>query len=56
MTLLTRIIAKEDSAHPYSDSTLCMLLKKEGVSLSRRTIAKYREAAGLPCSSKRRRR
>ena len=31
------------------------LLQKEGIQIFRRTVAKYREEAGIPGSSKRRR-
>lgn len=37
------IIASEDPTHPYSDQALSEKLKKEGISVSRRTVAKYRE-------------
>lgn len=42
-TILTDILDKEDRNKPFSDSALCRQLKLRGVSLSRRTVAKYRE-------------
>ena len=46
-TILLRIIDEEPKASPYSDQKLCELLAKAGVDISRRTVAKYREAAGI---------
>lgn len=37
------LINKEDKKRPLSDNTLSKLLAKENVSISRRTVAKYRE-------------
>lgn len=37
------IIASENPARPYSDQALSAELEKEGISISRRTVAKYRE-------------
>ena len=41
---LKAIIASENPNKPYSDSTLSNLLKQKGIKISRRTVAKYREA------------
>lgn len=38
----------EDKARPLSDEKLRQLLEGEGIVLSRRTVAKYREEMGLP--------
>jgi RNA polymerase sigma-54 factor len=38
-----------------SDDTLVTLLRKEGVDIARRTVAKYREALRIPSSVQRRR-
>lgn len=51
---LAGLVSREDSSHPLSDQKLASLLKKEGVSVSRRTVAKYREALGIPASWERR--
>ena len=43
-------IQDEDKSHPLSDQTICDLLKNEGVAISRRTTAKYREEMSIPGS------
>lgn len=53
---LVRLIAAEDSADPLSDQALLAELAREtGVTLARRTIAKYREAQGIPAAHRRKR-
>jgi len=47
---LTELIAGEDHQRPLSDQKLADLLKEGGVDISRRTVAKYREAEGIPAS------
>jgi RNA polymerase sigma-54 factor len=50
------IVNKEDKHKPLSDQEIVELLKdQEGMVVSRRTIAKYREQLGIPSSSKRKR-
>ncbi|MGE7907014.1 RNA polymerase factor sigma-54 [Peribacillus sp. NPDC094092] len=49
------LIADEDKIKPFSDQKLCQIFANEGMKISRRTIAKYREDLGIPGSSKRRR-
>jgi RNA polymerase sigma-54 factor len=50
------IIEKEDKQKPLSDAEIVEFLKKqEGMVVSRRTIAKYRDQLGIPSSSKRKR-
>ncbi len=50
------IIQAEDPKHPVSDQAISERLRAEkGVDLARRTVAKYREALGIPSSSGRRR-
>ena len=48
------LIAAEDSSHPLSDDAIAAKLKAEGFHLSRRTVAKYRDAEGIPGSAQRR--
>ncbi len=48
------IIDMEDKRAPVSDDEICERLKKEGVEVSRRTVAKYREEMGIPSSRERR--
>ncbi len=52
---IRKLIADEDPAEPLSDHQLAELLSQDGVQVARRTVAKYREALGLPSSSGRRR-
>ncbi|WP_448581240.1 RNA polymerase factor sigma-54 [Thermaurantiacus sp.] len=50
------LIEAEEPLKPLSDADLQSLLEKEGHALSRRTIAKYREAMQIPSSFDRKRR
>lgn len=52
---LARLIREEDPRHPLSDQALAQRLAEEGVSAARRTVAKYRQALGLPPAHGRRR-
>lgn len=53
---LEKMISKEDKQKPLSDQELSARLRAEqGIVLSRRTVAKYRDQLGLPSSSKRKR-
>ncbi len=52
---LRELINDEDKGKPLSDQKLVELLKAESFELSRRTVAKYREALKIPSSSKRKR-
>ena len=47
-------IAQESPQKPYSDEDLSTFLSNAGIPIARRTVAKYREEAGIPSSSKRR--
>ena len=53
--LLKGFIDSEDADAPYSDRQLEEMLKEKGHNISRRTIAKYREAMGIPSSQDRKR-
>ena len=48
------LIRGEDAAAPLSDEAIRLALEKSGISVSRRVIAKYRAALGIPPASKRR--
>ncbi len=50
---IKKIVGSEDPQKPYSDSDIVKLLKESGISIARRTIAKYREMMGILPSSKR---
>jgi RNA polymerase sigma-54 factor len=41
------MIASENKSHPLSDSELAAALQREGIRISRRTVAKYREEERL---------
>jgi RNA polymerase sigma-54 factor len=47
------IIKDEDKAKPLSDSEILLTLGKENITISRRTVAKYREQLGILSASKR---
>ena len=52
---IKEIIDSEDPKKPCSDQDMVEILSKKGIEISRRTVAKYREAMGILSSSKRRR-
>lgn len=52
---LKELIDNEDSTHPLKDNELTELLNKQGVEISRRTVAKYREQMGILVAGKRKR-
>lgn len=51
--LIKRLISEENPKKPLSDSSLQLLIKKEGVPIARRTVAKYREEMGIVSSMQR---
>jgi len=51
---LKALIAGEDPQKPLSDEKLCEAMQALGIPLSRRTVAKYRGALGIPPASRRR--
>ena len=51
---IKKVISEEDQIKPYSDSRIVEIMKSEGISIARRTVAKYREMTGILPSSKRR--
>lgn len=50
---IKKLIKSEDKTHPLSDQKICDLLQGQGVQISRRTVAKYREEMQLAGSSQR---
>lgn len=48
---LTELMETEDKRHPLSDRELTEQLTAEGIRISRRTVAKYRENMGIPGAS-----
>ena len=45
---LKAIVDAEDRSRPLSDEKIAAALKAEGIEIARRTVAKYREALGIP--------
>ncbi len=50
---IRNIISGEDTRKPLSDSEIVDILSNQGISIARRTVAKYREMMGILPSSKR---
>jgi RNA polymerase sigma-54 factor len=53
---LKELLLAEDQQHPLSDQKLAHMLADEGVSVARRTVAKYREELNIEPSWVRKRR
>jgi RNA polymerase sigma-54 factor len=51
---IQQLIAGENKTKPLSDQDICNILKRLGIVISRRTVAKYREAMAIGSSAKRR--
>jgi RNA polymerase sigma-54 factor len=49
--LITEWIKQEDKHQAYSDQALVDKLAERGIMIARRTVAKYREALGIPTKS-----
>jgi RNA polymerase sigma-54 factor len=50
---ITKLISAEDKQVPFSDQKICDCLQEEGIQISRRTVAKYREELRIPSSGAR---
>ena len=46
--LIREIISAEDPENPYSDQKISRMLARQGIDISWRTVAKYREAMLIP--------
>lgn len=53
--MLKKIVAAENPQKPLSDNRIAEMLEAEGIHVARRTLAKYREALGIPPSNERKR-
>jgi RNA polymerase sigma-54 factor len=53
---IRKLIGAENPAKPLSDSKITKLLADQGISVARRTVAKYRESMNIGSSSERRKR
>jgi RNA polymerase sigma-54 factor len=51
-----KLIEEEDARHPFTDDQLAAMLQSQGIQLTRRTVAKYREDLNIPSTHQRRRR
>jgi len=51
-----KLIEDEDPRHPLTDDQLAAMLQAQGIQLTRRTVAKYREDLNIPSTHQRRRR
>jgi RNA polymerase sigma-54 factor len=51
--VIKKLIAAENVEKPLSDNKIAVLLSGQGVQVARRTVAKYREAMGIPPSNER---
>jgi len=51
-----KLIEDEDVRHPLTDDQLAAMLGAQGIRLTRRTVAKYREDLNIPSTHQRRRR
>jgi RNA polymerase sigma-54 factor len=54
--IISEILSREDPAMPLSDEAITAELQRRGLRIARRTVAKYRDALGLPSAHLRRRR
>lgn len=52
--IIKKIVTEEDSHKPFSDQYIAEMLKKGGITIARRTVAKYREELGIPSQIQRR--
>lgn len=53
--MIKEAVDDEDPSKPLSDQKVADMFKKEGIIISRRTVAKYRDELNIPSSSKRKR-
>ena len=49
-----KLIEEEDSARPLTDEQITRILQSQGIQVTRRTVAKYREDMGIPSTHHRR--
>jgi len=53
-TRVREIIDAEDRTKPLNDDKIAAMLKEEGIEISRRTVAKYRQQLEIPSARQRR--
>ena len=49
-----KLIEEEDSSRPLTDEQITRILQSQGIQVTRRTVAKYREDMGIPSTHQRR--
>ena len=49
--VMVQLIDTEDKSRPYSDNELMKLLQRQGINISRRTVAKYRDLLHIASAS-----
>ena len=49
-----KMIEEEDTSHPFTDDQITKKLQDEGIQVTRRTVAKYREDLRIPSTHRRR--
>lgn len=52
-SMIAQLVAGESRIKPLSDNNIARLLEKQGINVARRTVAKYREAAGIESAIRR---
>jgi RNA polymerase sigma-54 factor len=53
--MIKKLIDAEDKSYPLSDEKIASLLRKDGLQIARRTVAKYRNEYNIPSSKERKR-
>ena len=53
--IIKKLVIAENPKKPLSDNKITQLLADQGITVARRTIAKYRESLGIPPSNERKR-
>lgn len=53
--LVRKLLLSEDAGRPLSDQKIVNLLKRQGINIARRTVAKYRTQLKIPSSARRKR-
>ena len=54
--MVRKLIEDEDASRPLTDDQITAILQSQGIQLTRRTVAKYREDMNIPSTHQRRRR
>ena len=52
-SIIKKLVASEPPSKPISDSKIAQILSEQGITVARRTVAKYRESMNIPPSNQR---